>query len=263
MDLKLSGKVAVVLAGSAGIGRGVAEVLAQEGCDIAICSRSKKKLLATTDLLRNKYGAEVFSQPVDISNAEELNKFFKNVINHFGAIDILINNTGGPKTGKTTELSDTEYGVAYELVLMSKVRACRFVIPYMVQNGYGRIINIESTSIKCVMDNMTLSNVFRSASAAFSKTLSREVVQHGIRVHTIMSGPMMTDRVTELGGIAANNEGITFEQWKQKAQSSTPMERFGDPLEFGNFVAFLASDKSDYMTGTCIAFDGGILTTVT
>ena len=140
MDLKLSGKVAVVLAGSAGIGRGVAEVLAQEGCDIAICSRSKKKLLATTDLLRNKYGAEVFSQPVDISNAEELNKFFKNVINHFGAIDILINNTGGPKTGKTTELSDTEYGVAYELVLMSKVRACRFVIPYMFKMDTGELL---------------------------------------------------------------------------------------------------------------------------
>ena len=262
MNLKLSGKVAVILAGSAGIGRGIAEVLAQEGCDIAICSRSKERLLATADLLRNKYGSVVFSHPVDVSNARELDKFLKSVINHFGTIDILINNTGGPKTGKTTELSDTEYGAAYELVLMSKIRACRFVVPYMVQKGYGRIINIESTSIKCVMDNMALSNVFRSASAAFAKTLSREVVKDGIRVHTIMSGPMMTDRVTELGEIASSNEGITFEQWKQKAESSTPMERFGSPLEFGNFVAFLVSDKSDYMTGTCIAFDGGILTTV-
>ena len=263
MDLKLSGKVAVILAGSAGIGKGVAEALAQEGCNIAICARSKDRLLNTSDFIQKKYSVEVFSKIVDVSNAIDLDEFLEDVIERFKVIDILVNNTGGPKTGKTTELSNNEYQDAYELVLMSKVRASKFVVPHMVKNGYGRIINIESTSVKCVLDNMTLSNVFRSASVAFAKTLSREVVQHGIRVHTIMSGAVMTDRLTELGEIAANNEGITFEQWKQKAQSSTPMERFGDPLEFGNLVAFLSSDKSDYMTGTCIAFDGGILTTIT
>jgi 3-oxoacyl-[acyl-carrier protein] reductase len=263
MDLKLSGKVAVVLAGSAGIGKGIAEALAQEGCNIAICARSEDRLLDTADFIQNEYNVEVFSEVVDVSSASELEIFLKGVVERFGVIDILINNTGGPKTGKTLELSDDEYQHAYELVLMSKIRASKFVVPYMIKNGYGRIINVESTSIKCVLDNMTLSNVFRSASVAFAKTLSREVVQDGIRVHTVMTGPMMTDRVTELGEIAANEQEITFEQWKEEAQSSTPMKRFGNPIEFGNFVAFLASDKSDYMTGTCVAFDGGILTTVT
>ena len=123
-------------------------------------------------------------------------------------------------------------------------------------------MNVSSTSVKCALENMVLSNVFRSGVAAFSKTLSMEYAHQGIRVHTIMSGPFMTNRVNELGASAARQKDITFDQWKQGAEAGTPLGRFGDPLEFGALVAFLVSERSDYMTGTCIAIDGGPLTTI-
>jgi 3-oxoacyl-[acyl-carrier protein] reductase len=263
MDLELKNKVAVVLAGSKGIGRGIAEGLANEGCKIAICARNQEKLVNTANEIRERYNVEVIEKVVDVSDKVLLNSFLQFVIESYGGIDILINNTGGPKVGTTTGLTDEDYMAAYELVLMSKIRACRFVLPYMIKQNWGRIINIESTSIKCALPNMALSNIFRNASVAHSKTLSMEVAGNGVCVHTVMSGPMMTDRVTELGEAAALSKGITFEQWKSEAMASTPMGRFGDPIEFGNLVAFLASNKSNYMTGTCMAFDGGVLTTIT
>jgi 3-oxoacyl-[acyl-carrier protein] reductase len=132
----------------------------------------------------------------------------------------------------------------------------------MAEAGWGRIVNVASTSVKCALENMVLSNVFRSGVAAFSKTLSMEYAHQGIRVHTVMPGPFMTNRVNELGTSAARLKGITFEQWKQGAEAGTPLGRFGNPLEFGALVAFLVSDRSDYMTGTCIAIDGGALKTI-
>jgi 3-oxoacyl-[acyl-carrier protein] reductase len=110
---------------------------------------------------------------------------------------------------------------------------------------------------------MALSNVFRSASAAFAKTVSMEHARDGIRVHTLLTGPFMTDRVNELGQAAARQKGITFDEWLAQAEAGTSLGRFGDPLEYGALVAFLASDRSTYMNGTCIAIDGGALKTVT
>ena len=110
---------------------------------------------------------------------------------------------------------------------------------------------------------MVLSNAFRSAAAAYAKTLAIETEQYGIRVHTLMSGPFMTKRVDELGKAAAVRRGISFEQWKSEAEGNAPLGRFGDPIEYGALVAFLASAKSDYMSGNCIAIDGGALKTIT
>ena len=146
---------------------------------------------------------------------------------------------------------------------MSKIRACRKVIPVMVKQRWGRIINVESTSVKSALENMVLSNTFRSASTAFAKTLSMEYGKEGIRVHTLLSGPFLTNRVHELGAAAAKKLGISFEQWKREAAEGSPLGRFGDPLEFGALVAFLASERSEFMNGTTIAIDGGALKSIT
>ena len=262
MDLGLKGKVAVVLAASSGIGRGIATVLAQEGCSLAICARDSSRLNIVAEAIRSSTKADVFAQQCDVSISASLDGFFDSVLNRYGRIEILINNSGGPPAGQCFDFSDMNYDEAFNLVLMSKVRACRRVVPGMIKNRWGRIINIESTSVKIALENMVLSNVFRSASTAFAKTLSMEVAPHNIRVHTVLSGPMLTNRVNELGNAAASKKGISFEQWKIEAESSTPLGRFGDPLEFGEFVAFLASERAGYMNGTCIAFDGGILRTI-
>ena len=262
MDLGLKGKVAVLLAASSGIGRGIATVLAQEGCRIAICARDESRLFAVAEEIRTVTHAEVLAAKADVADLASLDGFLNSVFEKYGVVDILVNNSGGPPAGQCFDFGEVEYAAAFNLVLMSKIRACRRVIPSMVKSQWGRIINIESTSVKCALDNMVLSNVFRSAATAFSKSLAMEVAASGVRVHTLMSGPMMTNRVNELGHAAAAKKGVSFEKWKSEAEAGTPLGRFGDPLEFGNLVAFLASDRASYMTGTCIAFDGGVLKTI-
>jgi len=263
MDLGLKGKVAVVLAASSGIGRGIATVLAQEGCNLAICAREPSRLASVADEIRSTTGVEVFASAADVGDADSLNGFLDQAFSVFGKVDILVNNAGGPPPGRSLELTDEQYQSAFDLTLMSVVRACRRVIPSMQTHGWGRIINIESTSVKCALENMVLSNVFRSGATAFAKTLSMEYARDGIRVHTLLSGPFMTNRVNELGLAASIQKGISFEQWKNEAEAGTALGRFGDPLEYGALVAFLASDRADYMTGTCIAIDGGALKSIT
>lgn len=262
MDLALKDKVAVILAASSGIGRGIATVLAEEGCKIAICARDPDRLNLVAEDIRHASGVQVLALEADVTNHVMLDKFFDKVLDHFGHIDILVNNSGGPPPGKSLDISDQEFYSAFELVLMSKIRACRRAIPSMIVRKWGRIINVESTSVKNTLENMTLSNVFRSASAAFAKTISAEYAKDGIRVHTLLSGPFLTNRVSDLGKIAAKKEKISFDKWKLNAEANTPLGRFGDPLEYGALVAFLASDKADYMTGSSIAIDGGILRTI-
>jgi 3-oxoacyl-[acyl-carrier protein] reductase len=261
MDLDLKNRVAVVLAASSGIGKGIATVLAQEGCNLAICARDQHRLEVAANEIRS-VGAQVMAVVADVASAPSLDAFYDQVIDGYGKVDILINNAGGPPAGKSLELSEEYYSIAYELTFMSVVRSCRRVVPLMQKQQWGRIINIESTSIKCALDNMVLSNVFRSAVAAFAKTLSTEYARDGIRVHTLMSGPFNTQRMKDLGTTAARLKGISFEQWKTEAEQGTSVGRFGDPLEFGALTAFLASDKAGYMNGTCIAVDGGALTTI-
>lgn len=263
MDLGLKNRVAVVLAASSGIGRGIATVLAQEGCNLAICARDASRLASFSEELRSNTGVQVLAEVADVGNAASLDKFFDRVFGTFGKVGILVNNSGGPPPGKSLDLNDDHYQSAFDLVLMSVVRSCRRVVPSMVDNRWGRIINVESTSVKCALENMVLSNVFRSGATAFAKTLSMEYARDGIRVHTLLSGPFLTNRVNELGLAASRQKGIPFEQWKSEVEAGTALGRFGDPLEYGALVAFLASDRADYMTGTCIAIDGGALKTIT
>lgn len=262
MDLGLAEKVAVVLAGSAGIGRGVSTVLAEEGCRLAICARDEKRLMETAQEICTSTGSEVLALTADVRDSGSLNRFFDTVFDAYGRVDILVNNTGGPPVGRCISLQDDDYEAAFQLVLMSKIRACRRVVPSMSANRWGRIINIESTSVKSALENMVLSNVFRSAATAYAKTLSMEHAREGIRVHTLLSGPFMTNRVSELGEAAAQQKGISFDEWRAEAEAGTALGRFGDPLEYGALVAFLASDRSGYMNGTSIAIDGGALKTI-
>jgi 3-oxoacyl-[acyl-carrier protein] reductase len=262
MNLQLSGKTAVVLASSAGLGKAIANVLSSEGCKVAICGRREDVLKETANLIREQFGNEVFSQVADVADAASLQQFLEAVYAEFGGVDILVNNAGGPPAGESSAFGDTHYQAAFELSLMSVVRASSFVLPKMRAQGSGRIITVTSTTAKIATKNMLLSTVFRSAVSAFCKSIAMESGKDGVRVHTVMPGPFLTDRAHELGSIAAKNQGISFDEWLIKAQSNTPLERFGRPEEMANIVAFLASDLSDYMNGTSIAIDGGVLAPV-
>jgi 3-oxoacyl-[acyl-carrier protein] reductase len=262
LNLNLKNKVAVVLASSRGIGLEIAYALAEEGCSIAICARRGNDLELAAKKIREKYNVSVITKTVDLSIHKQIDDFFDFVYEKYQTIDILINNSGGPKVGSCLTLSDDDFYQAFSLILMSKIRAIKRVVPKMLLQGSGRIINIESTGIKNTMANMALSNIFRSGSNAFIKTLAMETIRSGIRVHTIMLGPFLTDRLKELGSQAAKNSKIDFETWKIKAADATPLGRFGLASEIGPIVAFLASEKSNYMNGLCFAVDGGILQSI-
>ncbi len=262
MDLDIKGKVAVVMAASAGLGQGVAEVLVQEGCEVAICSRSSSKLRRAAKQIKEITGKDIFYRVANVAKADSLVSFLKEVMKQFGRIDILVTNAGGPPAGSSDKISDEQYFSAYGLTLMSVVRSCRFVIPSMRKHNWGRIIILSSTSIKSAIGDLVLSNVFRNAVAGFSKSIAIETARDGIRVHCVMSGPFITDRMNELGNINAQRNNISFEMWKKNAEENTMLGRFGDPKEMGYLVAFLASNLSDYMTGTTIAIDGGALKTI-
>lgn len=263
MNLKIKDKVSVVLAGSSGLGKGVAMALAKEGSKVAICSRSQKKLENASIELEKYSDFKPFIHKADVSNKNELNKFLDKVVKVYGGIDILVNNAGGPPPGSIKNLTDDDFENAHQLTLMSAIRASRYVIPFMKKKQFGRIFFLSSTGIKSIVDGLLLSNIYRSALAGFAKTLSTEVAEEGIRIHTLMTGPFATDRVKELGESAAKSKGITYEKWKEEAEKGTMIGRFGNPIEMGNLVAFLSSDLSSYMTGTTIAIDGGALKTIT
>lgn len=258
MNLSLKGRVAVVLAGSAGVGLGVAMKMAEEGCSLAICSRNGEKLQEAKKILQ-VHSNSVFIGEVDLINKESIDKFLDNVVNCYGRIDILVCNSGGPPAGGCLNFSDFEYEKAFQLLVMSKIRAINKVLPWMIDKKWGRIISLESTSIKMAINGLALSNTFRAASAAFIKTVSMEYGHLGVRAHSILMGPFLTDRVYDLGFKEANKAGMNYESWVAAEAEKLPLGRFGEPYELGNLAAFLSSPVSDYMNGTSIAFDGGIL----
>ncbi len=262
MDLGLKKKRAIVLAGTAGLGLGVARTLTEEGCRVAICGRDEARLADALESLRSIGGEPAFGLAADVSDAGSLCSFMTEAIHVLGGADILVANAGGPPPGRMIDMPDDAFMKAHDLSFMSVVRACRAVVPIMEAQGSGRIIALTSTSVKVALENLGLSNIYRSAVAGYIKTLAIETGRSGIRAHTVMTGPFVTDRTTQLGTAACEREGISMDEWLTRAAAGTLVGRFGDPAEMGALVAFLAGDRAAFMTGTCIAIDGGALRTV-
>lgn len=262
MNLNLSGKVAVVLGSSSGLGLGAAMALAEEGCRLALCSRSATSISCVAERIQCDFNTQVFCSSVDLSVKNQLDAFIDHAQDRYGKIDILVNNTGGPKPGPAITCSTSDYQEAFDLLLMSKVNATLRVLPAMIAQGRGVVINIESTSAVEPIRNMVLSNTFRSASLSFAKTIALEHAKDNITVKTILTGPFMTKRVEELGNASASDQGLSFDEWLSNAIANVPLKRFGNPSEYGKLVAYLASERSDFMTGTTIAFDGGCMSSL-
>ena len=259
MELGLRGRVAVVLASSKGLGRGVAEALAAEGCDLAICAREEGALEQTAQAIRESTGSKVFYMACDVSNAQQLDRFLDSALAEYGRVDVLVNNAGGPHAGDSSGLADSDWEEAFQLTLMSVVRSCRKVVPGMRERGWGRILNITSVSVKEPLPGMTLSNSFRPAVAGFAKSLAKELAPYGILVHCLMPGAFLTDRNLTLGAGIAKDRGIEFSQLVSEWEKGVPLGRMGDPRECGALAAFLASDRCSFTTGTCIAIEGGLI----
>jgi 3-oxoacyl-[acyl-carrier protein] reductase len=257
MELGLKNRVAVVLAASKGLGRAAAESLAREGCSLAICSRDRENLESASQAIARQYQCEVLGLCCDVADPQDLARFFAAVEAKFNRVDILVNNAGGPRAGDFDVISDEDWLHAYQETLMSVVRACRYVVPGMKERRWGRILTVTSVSVKQPLPGMILSNTFRPAVAGFSKSLSSELAPFGILLHCLLPGSFLTDRNTELGRVIAQQRGIELQELVSEWEKRTPLGRMGSPSEFGDLVAFLASERCSYATGTCFVIDGG------
>lgn len=256
MDLGLKGRVALVAAGSKGLGRAIAMELAAEGARVAICARGKDALDATVAEI-TAAGGHAVGFVADVARAEDVAQLVASTQAALGPIDILVTNSGGPRSGTFDVLSPDDWDQATRVLLTSAVGLTRAVMPDMKARRWGRILNITSIAAKQPVDGLMLSNSLRAAVTAFARTLANEVAPHGITVNNLLPGYTRTDRVVDLAAQMAESSGTTPEAVAGKWEAQIPMGRLGEPKEFAALAAFLASERASYITGQSIAVDGG------
>jgi 3-oxoacyl-[acyl-carrier protein] reductase len=259
MDLGLQGKVALVMAASKGLGRAVATELAREGARVVISSRDEDTLAQTAAEINEEMGAEVAHHAADITRAGDVSALVSHAADRFGGVDVLVNNTGGPPAGTFDDFDDEGWQFAFELVLLSLIRAVRGVLPLMRERGGGRIVNIASSSIKQPIENLILSNTFRAGIAGLAKSLSIELAPDGILVNTIGPGRIATARSQSMDASRAAALGVPVEEVRGQVESQIPLGRYGTPEELARLATFLASPANSYVTGQAILVDGGMV----
>lgn len=260
MDLGLKGKSVIVTASSKGLGKAVAKTFAEEGAHVFISSRNETLLKSTAEEIIQATGNEnIHYVTCDLTNHDSIKQLVERVVTLHGTVDCLVNNAGGPPAGGFEQFSDEQWQKAFELNLLSYIRMIREVLPWMKKKQNGRIVNIASSSIKQVIDNLILSNTFRAGIAGLSKSLSTELAKYNILINTVGPGRIATDRVRELDSIRANELNISLEEQVKKMESLIPMKRYGTPDEFAKVVVFLCSQANTYMTGQSLIIDGGMV----
>jgi 3-oxoacyl-[acyl-carrier protein] reductase len=254
--------IALVCAASQGLGRAAARALAAEGMQVAICSRRREAIEAAAADLRRDTHADIAPFVADLSTPDGPGFVVHQTVERFGGLDVLVTNTGGPRSAPFESLTDADWQAAFDSLLMSVVRLCRAAIPEMRKRGGGRIINITSVAVKQPVDGLMLSNAVRSALVGFSKTLASEVAAAGILVNSVAPGFTRTERVTEITEAGAARDGVRPADIEARIVRQIPMGRLGEPREFASAVAFLASPAASYITGTTIQVDGGLVKSV-
>lgn len=259
MDLGLRGRVAVVAAASKGLGRAVAEELACEGADVAICARTPETLAETAAQIQKSTGCEVFHQSLDVTDSAAVASFAAAVEARFGRLDICVTNSGGPPSNSFKNTKPEEWRSAVEQLLMSTIFFARETLPRMQKNKWGRLITITSSAVKQPVDGLLLSNSVRSAVTGLARTLANEYAADGITVNNVCPGYTRTARLDGLASTISARTGEKTEEVFAGWEREIPARRLGTPQEFAAVVAFLASERASYVTGTSIAVDGGLV----
>lgn len=257
MDLKLKGKVALISGASMGLGKAVALELSREGARVAISALDDANLPGAEAFIRKETGGEVFSVAADVSDPDQARAFVRRAIDHYGTVDVLVNNAGGPPSASFPEISDDLWLQAYRLNLLSTIAMTGEAVPVMKGKRWGRIINMTSISVKQPIDGLILSNTVRCGVIGFAKTLSTDLAPYNITVNSVCPGYTLTDRVRNLAGAIAEKEGKTPGEIIGRWEAEIPMKRLGTPEEFASLVAYLASEGAGYITGAAIQIDGG------
>lgn len=262
MDLGLKGKVAIVVAASKGMGKASAMGLAAEGARVTMCARTEADLIVAANEIREKTKAEVLALPADVTRLADIQRVVAKTVEAFGGVDILVANAGGPPPGGFDQMTDADWQAAFELNLLSTIRFIREVLPHMRKKRWGRILNIQSSSVKQPIAGLILSNGIRPGVAGMSKTLAAELGKDNILINTVCPGRILTDRLRSHMGGRATQVGKTFEEYLPTVTADIPLGRVGSPEEFANMVVFLASERASYVTGATIQVDGGLIRSI-
>ena len=262
MDLGLKDKVAIVGGASKGLGRASAQVLAEEGAKVTICSRTSADLEQAAKEIRESTGAEVLTFAADLDELSSITGLIDATVKEFGALDILVNNSGGPPLARSADATEEQWETAVQRSLIFFGRMCRESLPHLKSRGSGRIINILASTVYNPIPNLALSGATRMGVVAYAKSLADEVGRDGILVNNVCPGSILSDRMLSNVTSRAKELGISVEDALALRAEDTAVGRVGEPVELANLVAFLASDKSTYITGTTILVDGGLVRSV-
>ncbi|MDQ3730076.1 MAG: SDR family oxidoreductase [Actinomycetota bacterium] len=248
MDLGIEGRIALVMGASQGIGKGIAAALAAEGAKVAMASRSIKRL----DAAAADIDGETATFEADTADLDRLAALPQEVAERLGGpTEILVTNTGGPPSGGALDRAAEEWEDAYGQLVLAPRALIEVTLPLMRERGWGRIVNVGSSSTIEAIPHLALSNVHRMAAIGYFKTLAREVAGDGVTVNTVATGKIATDRLAKLSG--------SMDAAREMASEQVPAGRLGTPEEYGDLVAFLCSERAGYITGTTVPIDGGLL----
>lgn len=258
MKISLLGKKALVGGSSGGIGKAIAEQLADSGASVTLMARNEDNLKLTLEGLSTSEGQSHQYLVVDFSDFEG---YKKSISNYFesNTVDILVNNTQGPSAGSALEKNVNDYQNAFDLLFKTVVFTTELALPHMISNQWGRIINVASISVKEPLSYLALSNSIRASLVTWAKSLATDVGNKQITVNSILTGYFDTKRIAQLNAKKAEQLGISEDEVLADMKSKVPLKRIGDPKEYGYLVAFLASDNAAFITGTQIPIDGGLL----
>lgn len=257
MDLNLVGKRALVGGASQGLGAACAMQLAAQGAEIVLLARNEARLIEVLAELPANYGQKHTFISVDGGDLPEVSGKVADQLLQGAPITIWVNNTGGPAPGTASSAAPDDYAAAFNQHLLSSQTLLQLLLPGMQQEGYGRIINILSTSVKTPIANLGVSNTMRAAVANWAKTLASELGGKGITVNNVLPGMTRTPRLESLVEYRAKSAGATTQQAEQMMMQYIPAGRFGEPHEFANAVGFLASPAAAFINGVNLPIDGG------
>ena len=263
MKLGLTGKRALVLGASQGLGRAIAEGLAAEGAELALMSRRATVLEEFRETLKAAgHQQKIIVSAADLTNERSVEEAVAGVLTEFGGIDILVIVSGGPPPGTALKPEAESWRTQFESLVLSPMALAKAVLPGMRERGWGRILTVASSGVVQPIRTLAISNTLRSGFVGWSKTLAGEVAADGVTVNVLLPGRIATARVAQLDQAAATASGLNTEEVAKRSAATIPLGRYGRPEEFAAVAVFLASEQASYVTGTTIRVDGGLIPSV-
>ena len=261
MDLGIAGRTALVFGAGGGLGGAIAGVLAGEGAKVALADIDADALARTEKRLRDG-GAKVVAVPWDLADLDGAASRLAQVEESLGPVDILVNNTGGPPPAAVIGQELSLWEEHFRAMVMSIIGITDLALPGMVERRWGRVITSTSSGVISPIPSLGLSNTLRSALVGWSKTLAGEVGQYAVTSNIVLPGRIGTDRIRFLDERRAEREGLPTDEVVRQSTASIPLGRYGEPREYGDVVAFLASERASYLTGSTFRVDGGYIAAV-